>query len=136
MQVIAMMANRRRPRVLTKMPNIRPKLSLRRSPARMAARKQPVPVAVSQLKSKRAASVVGLAATGIVRETFPWSQGQSQPAGPGRGLPSAITTLNEGVVASLRAFLIEGSPQHRTKMDKITKGIHAFAVCPAEYCLL
>src|ERR1700719_1135191 len=132
MQVIAMIANRRRTRVLNKMPSMRLKLSLRSSPARTAARKQPVPVAVSQLKSKRAASGVGLAATGIVRETLPWSQGQSQPAGPGRGLPSSITTLNEGVVASLRAFLIEGSPQHRTKSDRIRKGIHAFAVCPAE----
>src|SRR5712671_5906666 len=71
MQVIAMMANRKRTRVLPRMPNIRAKPSPRRSPARMAARKQPVPVAVSQLKSKRAASGVGLAATGIVRETFP-----------------------------------------------------------------
>src|SRR2546423_12133861 len=132
MQVIAMMANRRRTRVLQKMPNIRRKLSLRRSPARIAARKQPVPVAVSQLKSKRAASGVGLVTTGIVRETLPWRYGQSQPAGPGRGLPSAITTLNEGVVASLRVFLIEGSPQQRTKMDRIMKSIHAFAVCPAE----
>src|SRR5436190_353776 len=127
-----MIAKRRRTRVLTKMPNIRPKLSLRRSPARMAARKQPVPVAVSQLKSKRAASGVALATTGVVRETFPWRYGQSQPAGPGRGLPSSITTLKEGVVASLRTFLIDGSPQHRTKIDRITKGIHAFAVFPAE----
>src|SRR5437764_15193885 len=132
MQVIAMMANRRRTRVLPKMPSIRPKLSLRRRPAKIAARKQPVPVAVSQLKSKRAASGVGLAATGIVRRTFPWRKGQSQPAGPGRGLPSSITTLNEGVVASLSEFLIEGNPQHRTKIDRIRKGIHAFAVCPAE----
>src|SRR5256885_15581009 len=132
MQLIAMMANRRRTRVLRKMPNIRPKLSLRSSPARTAARKQPVPVAVSQLKSKRAASGVGLAATGIVRETFPWRYGQSQPAGPGRGLPSAITTLNEGVVAWLMALLIEGRPQHRTKIDRIANGIHALAICPGE----
>src|SRR5437762_7886239 len=132
MHVIAMIANRNRTNVLPKMPNIRLKPSPRRSPERIAARKQPVPVAVSQLKSKRAVSDVGLATTGVVRETFPWRYGQSQPAGPGRGLPSAITTLNEGVVASLRAFLIEGSPQHRTKTDRITKGIHAFAVCPAE----
>src|SRR3977135_4472313 len=132
MQCIAMMGNRKRTRVFQKMSNIRPKLTQSSSRARMAARKQPVPVAVSQLKSKRAASGVGLAATGIVRETFPWSQGQSQPAGPGRGLPSSITTLNEGVVAWLRAFLIEGSPQHRTKIDRIRKGHHAFAVCPAE----
>src|SRR5205085_5713655 len=132
MQVIAMMAKRKRTRVLRKIANIRPKLSLSRSPARMAARKQPVPVAVSQLKSKRAASGVGLAATGIVRETFPWRYGQSHPAGPERGLPSSITTLKEGVVAWLRAFLIEGSPQHKTKIDRIRKGIHAFAVCPAE----
>src|SRR5205085_3272934 len=132
MQVIAIMANRKRTRVLRKMRNIWPKLSPRRRPARMAARKQPVPVAVSQLKSKRAASGVGLVATGIVRETFPWSQGQSQPAGPGRGLPSAVTTLKEGVVASLSVFLIDGSPQHRTKIERIRKGIHAFAVCPAE----
>src|SRR5437773_4235149 len=131
-QVIATMANRNRTSVLPKMPKTLPKPSPRRTPERIAARKQPVPVAVSQLKSKRAASGVGLATTGVVRETFPWRYGQSQPAGPERGLPSAITTLNEGVVVSLRAFLIGGSPQHRTKMDRIANGIHAFAVCPAE----
>src|SRR6266436_3737058 len=131
-QVIATMANRNRTSVLPKMPKIRPKPSPRTSPASIAARKQPVPVAVSQLKSKRAASGVGLATTGVVRESFPCRYGQSQPAGPGRGLLSAITTLNEGVVASLMAFLIDGSPQHRTKIDRITKGIHAFAVFPAE----
>src|SRR2546430_11885062 len=109
MQVIAMMANRNRMRVLPRMLNIRPKLSPRRSPARIAARKQPVPVAVSQLKSKRAVSGVGLATTGVVRETLPWRYGQFQPAGPGRGLPSAITTFKGGGVGPLIAFLNSGS---------------------------
>src|SRR4029077_1810502 len=108
MQVMAIIAKRNRTSVLPKMPHIWLKPSPRRSPARIAARKHPVPVAVSQLKSKRAASGVGLATTGVVRETFPWRYGQSHPAGPGRGFPSAITTLNEGVVAWLRADLIEG----------------------------
>src|SRR5436305_15016035 len=94
-QVIAMMANRNRTSVLPKMPKIRLKLRPRRSPARIAARKQLVPVAVSQLKSKRAASGVGLATTGVVRETFPWRYGQSQRAGLERGLPTAITILDD-----------------------------------------
>ncbi len=38
-----------------------------RSPAKIAARKHPVPVADNQLKSKRAASGVGLATTGAAR---------------------------------------------------------------------
>src|SRR5437016_9394263 len=119
MHVIAMIANRNRTRVFPKMLKMRGTLSPSSSPETIAARKQLVPVAVSQLKSKRAASGVGFATTGVVRETFPWRYGQSQPAGPGRGLPSAITTLNAGVVASLRAVLIEVSPQHKTKSDTI-----------------
>src|SRR6266853_3795392 len=117
MHVMAIMAKRNRTRVRPKIWKSLPGLSPRRRPAKIAEKKQPVPVAVSQLKSKRAASGAGFATTGVVRETFPWRYGQSQPAGPGRGLPSAITTLNAGVVAWLMAFLIEGSPQHRTKID-------------------
>src|SRR2546430_15820945 len=108
MQVIAMMAKRKRTRVLPKMLSIRLKLSPRRSPATMAARKQPVPVAVSQLKSKRAASGVGLAATGIVRENFPWRYGQAQPGGPGHGLPSGHSNLEGRVVVSFTAFFNVG----------------------------
>src|SRR5438477_11926261 len=119
MQVIAMMANRNRTTVLPKIAKVRRNPRPSRSPVTSAARKQPVPVAVSQLKSKRAASGVGLATTGVVRETFPWRYGQSQPTGPGRGLPSAITALNEGVVAWLRAFIIGGSPQHGAKRDRL-----------------
>src|SRR5437764_13672651 len=114
------------------MQKMMPQPSRRRSTDRIAGRKQPVPAWVGQLKPKLAASGLVLATTGVVRETFPCRYGQSQPAGPGRGLPSAITTLKEGVVASLSTFLIEGSPQHRTKIDRIRNGIHAFAVCPAE----
>src|SRR6266576_3008135 len=129
MHVMATIANRNRTSVLPKMLKISGSLSPSRSPASSAARKQPVPVAVSQLKSNRAASGVGLATTGVVRETFPCRYGQSQPGGPGRALPSAMITLKDGVVAWLRALLIDGSPQHRTKNDKIANGIHALTIC-------
>src|SRR5438477_2129807 len=125
MQVIAMMANRNRTTVLPKIAKVRRNPRPSRSPVTSAARKQLLPVAVSQLKSNRAASGVGLATTGVVRETLPCRYGQSQPGGPGRALPSAMITLKDGVVAWLRALLIDGSPQHRTKNDKIANGIHA-----------
>src|SRR5215831_14482314 len=99
MHVIATIANRNRTSVLPKIAKIRLNPSPSRSPAKIPERKQPVPVAVSQLKSNRAASGVGLVTTGAVRETLPCKYGQSHPGGPGRGLPSARSTLNEGVVA-------------------------------------
>src|SRR6266852_4943894 len=135
MQVIATIANLNRTRVRPKIWNILPGLSPRMRPAKRAARKQPVPVAVSQLRSNRAASAVGFATTGAVRNTLACKYGQSHPAGPGRGLPSAITTLNEGVVALFIANFTVGNPHTRTKRERIANGIHAFAIWPAEKCL-
>src|SRR5712692_11977547 len=103
-------------------------------PAKSAARKQPVPVAVSQLRSKRAASAVGFCTTGAVRDTLPCKYGQSHPAGPGRGLPSAITTLKEGVVALFITNFTEGNPHTRTNRERIAKGIQALAIWPPEKC--
>src|SRR6266516_3241775 len=63
-------------------------------PATIAAKKHPVPVAESQLKSYRAASGVSLVTTGAARVTSLWSKG----------------TFQFGVVARLMAPLMDGSP--------------------------
>ena len=64
MQVMARMAKRRRKRVRPKIRKSLRRLRPSRKPESRAARKQAVPVAVSQLKSNLAASAVGLATTG------------------------------------------------------------------------
>src|SRR6266436_2629408 len=128
MQVMATMAKRNRKSVRPKIWNIFPGLRPRMAPARRAAKKQPVPVAVSQLKSNRAASAAGFSTTGAVRKTLACKYGQSQPAGPGRTLPSAGTTLKEGVVAWFMASFTAGNPQTSTKTERIAKGIQAFAI--------
>src|SRR5271154_1291492 len=69
------------------------------NPETIAARKQPVPVAESQLKSYRAASGVGFATIGAAREIALCRIGTSHPGGPGRTFPFAKTTLKAGVVA-------------------------------------
>src|SRR5205809_3914592 len=84
-------------------------------PAMIAAMKQPVPVAESQLKSYRAASGVSLVTTGAARVTALWSKG----------------TCQIGVVARLMAPLMDGSPHKNTKTDRIANGIQALTICPA-----
>src|SRR5580698_2282772 len=101
------------------------------NPDTIAARKQPVPVAESQLKSYRAASGVGFATTGTAREIALCRYGTSHPGGPARTLPLAITTRNAGVVARFMASFMDGRPHRSTKRDKMAKGIHAFRTCPA-----
>src|SRR6266403_1027492 len=96
MQVMATMAKRNRKSVRPKMWNIFPGLRPRMTPAKRAAKKQPVPVAVSQLRSNRAASAVAFCTTGAARNTLACKYGQSHPGGPGRVLASAITTLQGG----------------------------------------
>src|SRR5580704_2274134 len=132
MQVMAMMAKRRRTNVPPKIFKILMGPRPRIKPERRAARKQAVPVAVSQLRSKRAASAAGLATTGGVRNTLLWSAGQSQPAGPGRGLPSGSLTEKAGVVALFMASLMLGRPQARTKSERMAKGSQALAIWAAE----
>src|SRR4029077_20871596 len=130
MQVIATIANRKRTRVRPKIWNSLPGPRPRRRPAKIAARKQPVPVAVSQLKSKRAPSAVGFCTTGVVRDTLLCKYGQSHPAGPGRGLPSGMVTLKAGVVALFIASFTVGQPQARTITGEIGKGSQALGVFP------
>src|SRR5438876_9480920 len=89
----------------------------RARPAMIAAMKQPVPVAESQLKSKRAASGVSLATTGAARDTALCSNG----------------TFQTGVVARLMAPLIAGRPHANTVSDRIANGIHALRIWPAVY---
>src|SRR5208283_2095822 len=74
-------------------------LSPSSNPETIAAKKQPVPVAESQLKSYRAASGVGFATIGAAREMALCRIGTSHPGGPGRTFPFAKTTLKAGVVA-------------------------------------
>src|ERR1700676_3808800 len=131
MQVKAEMAKRRRESVPPKIFMIWPGPSPRIRPETRAARKQPVPVAVSQLKSKRAASGAGLATTGAVRKTLAWRYGQSQPAGPGRFLPSGITTVKAGVVALFMASLMLGRPQASTNSERMANGSQALGIWPA-----
>src|SRR5437867_817545 len=89
----------------------------RARPAMIAAMKHPVPVAESQLKSKRAASGVSLATTGAARETALCSSG----------------TFQTGVVARLMVPLIAGRPHPNTVSDRIANGIHALRIWPAVY---
>src|SRR6266702_1965344 len=89
----------------------------RARPAMIAAMKHPVPVAESQLKSKRAASGVSLATTGAARDTALCSSG----------------TFQTGVVARLMAPLIAGRPHANTVSDRIANGIHALRIWPAVY---
>src|SRR5204863_8624440 len=130
-EVIATMANRNRtsvwPKSFMSLPGPRP----RSRPARIADRKHPVPVAVSQLKSKRAASAVAFCTTGAVRNTLPCKYGQYHPVGPGRGLPSGIITLKAGVVALFMANFTLGNPHRSTRTERIAKGSQALAVWPA-----
>src|SRR5258707_15347623 len=88
-------------------------------PEKIAARKQPVPVAVSQLKSNLAFSAVGLVTTGCARNTALWRYGTSQPP-----------VLKLGVVALPIAFLMVGSPHTSTKTERMAKGSQALAICP------
>src|ERR1700674_759882 len=104
-----------------------------RVPATSAAKKHPVPVAESQLKSYRAASGVGFETTGAARVIALCRYGTSHPGGPGRTLPSASTTRNAGVVALFIASLLFGRPHQSTKIERIANGIHAFRTCPAVY---
>src|SRR5260370_29111351 len=100
--------------------------------AKRAAGKEPGPGAVRQLKWNRAASAVGFWTTGAARNTLPCKYGQSHPAGPGRTLPSAITTLKEGVVALFITNFTEGSPHTRTNTERIAKRIHPLANWPLQ----
>src|SRR5580658_8270360 len=87
-------------------------------PEIMAAKKQPVPVAVSQLKSYLAASGVGLETTGAARVTALCSTG----------------TVHTGVVALFIGPLIAGKPQRITNTDRMANGNQARAICPELYC--
>jgi len=69
MQVIATMANRNGQAYGQRCVEVY-QAEAKQQAARIAAMKQPVPVAVSQLKSKRAASGVAFCTTGAVRNTL------------------------------------------------------------------
>jgi hypothetical protein len=73
MKEIATIASRMRTSVRQKILTNLAGDNLSKMPATMAPRKQPVPVAESQLKSYLAASGVGLDTTGTALKTSPWS---------------------------------------------------------------
>src|SRR5580704_10500562 len=108
MHDMATIANRSRYSVRPKICAILLGFRPRRVPANNAARKQPVPTAVSQLKSNLAFSGTGLATTGNARETALCRYGTSQPP-----------VLKAGVVAWPMAFLIDGSPHIKTNSERI-----------------
>src|SRR6266513_1960539 len=82
------------------------------APATIAAKKHPVPVAESQLKSYRAASGVSLVTTGAARVTARCRKGTSQT----------------GVVALFIAPLTLGRPHTSTKTERMANGIQALTI--------
>src|ERR1700735_2539782 len=114
MQAMAMTAKRILTSVAKKSCARRFGLRPRSRPEMTAAMKHAEPVAESQLRSNFAGSATILATTGGLRRTALWREGALQP-------PS----WNAGVVTVLMASLIVGRPQRRTKMERMTKGIHA-----------
>src|SRR5438046_9180398 len=74
-------------------------------PATIAAKKHPVPVAESQLKSYRAASGVSLVTTGAARVTARCREGTSQT----------------GVVAAVIALVTVGRPRRSTNTEREAK---------------
>src|SRR5580692_5402382 len=133
MNEIAIIARRMRTRVRQNIFSNLIGLSPNNIPDTSAAKKHPLPVADSQLKSYRAPSGVGLLTTGAARVIALCKYGQFHPGGPGRTLPSACTTIKAGVVALFIANFTEGSPHVSTNSDKTANGIHAFATVPAGY---
>ena len=105
--------------VWPKILSIAPGPSPSSAPASSAARKHPVPVAVSQLKSNLAFSAVGIATTGWARKTVLCRYGTSHPP-----------VLNAGVVAFPIAAFTLGSPHIKTNKERIANGSHALAICP------
>src|SRR3954451_20195336 len=94
MAEMAITAHRMRKSVCPKMVNSFTGFTPRIRPPIIAARKQPVPVAESQMNGNFAPSGVGLPTTGLSREILLWI-GVSQPP---LGLPSVV--VHAGVVCT------------------------------------
>src|SRR6266849_10490298 len=104
----------------------------------MAARKQPVPVAESQMNAKIAPSGVGLTTTGWLREILLWI-GVVQPLTSFvTGLPSlsALVAYQCGVVWRLIQSLTGWRPQTNTKTERIRNGSHALNTWPVVWWAL
>src|SRR5438270_5111329 len=126
MAEIASTAQRMRKSVCPKTVNRLPMLTPRIKPPRIAARKQPVPVAESQMNANLAPSGVGLVVTGLSREILLWI-GVSQPP---LALPSTVSQA--GVVCTFIQVFTGLKPQRKTNMERIRKGSQALNVLPAE----
>src|SRR5262252_3711929 len=95
------------------------RLTPRIKPPTIAARKQPVPVAESQMNGKRAPSGVGLGTTGWAREILLWI-GSSHPP---LGLPSTVN--HAGVVFTFIHVFTGLNPHRKTNTERIRNGSHA-----------
>src|SRR5215470_19564863 len=103
------------PKILIRFAGLTPRID----PPTIAARKQPVPVADSQMKGNLAVSGVGLGTTGLSREILRCS-GVFQPP---LGLPSALTQA--GVVWTFIQSLTGLYPHRKTKRERIRNGTQA-----------
>src|SRR5208283_5963740 len=121
MNEIAIMARRIRTSVRQKIFSNRTGLCPSNNPETIAAKKQPVPVAESQLKSYLAASGVGFGTTGAAREMALRKYGTAHPGGPGRTCPLGSTTRNACVGARFISSLILGNPHSSTNSERIAK---------------
>src|SRR5262245_25449670 len=115
-----------------------PMLTPRIRPPMIAARKQPVPVAESQMKANFAPSGVGLGTTGASREIL-LCIGVAQPllslgfpSGFLTTLPSGPRTTQFGVVWMFIQSLTGLKPQRKTNTERIRNGNQATKVLPAE----
>src|SRR5689334_110129 len=125
MAEMASTAHRSRNNVYPKSLRSFARLTPRIRPPTIAARKQPVPVAESQMNGKRAPSGVGLGTTGWAREILLWI-GNSHPP---LGLPSTVSQA--GVVFTFIHVFTGLNPHRKTNTERIRNGSHALSVCPA-----
>src|SRR5258708_13803549 len=90
----------------------------------MAARKQPVPVAESQMKGNFAPSGVGFGTTGLSRDIIRCSAVFHPPL----GFPSAVH--QEGRVWMFIQSFTGLYPHRKTQREMIRNGTHTLKSCP------
>src|SRR5215471_1532968 len=99
-------------------------------PPTMAARKQPVPVAASQINGNLAPSGVGFCVTGLSREILLW-RGVVQPPFA-FFFPSGPVTVQAGVVLLFIQVFTGLKPHRKTNTERIRNGSQALKIWPAE----
>src|SRR5215471_19451343 len=130
MQEIASTAQRIRnkvcPNIFISLTGLTPRIV----PPTMAAKKQPVPVAASQINGNLAPSGVGFCTTGLSREIRLWI-GVVQPPF-GFCFPSGPVTVQPGVVLLFIQVFTGLKPQRKTNTERIKNGSQALKTWPAE----